>query len=58
MVGGWGGGGGGGHQMFFLIYYSPGVCLFLTALIVEWVSFRVGDLVVITMPVNGDDFSG
>jgi hypothetical protein len=44
--------------MFFLIYYSPGVCLFLTALIVEWVSFRVGDLVVITMPVNGDDFSG
>ena len=29
---------------FFIIYYSPGVCLFLTALIVEGVSFRVADL--------------
>ena len=35
----------GCHQPFFLIYYSPGVCFFLTAaLIVKGVSYRVSDL--------------
>ena len=37
--------GGGIIKRFFFVYYSPVVCLFLTAvLIVEGVSFRVEDL--------------